>query len=400
VGHLDAPDSRILRAMDAGVKEKVVSLLKFVSGLAAVCVFGVAARGDVLLDQPVDFRNRWWSFYASNVGGEQKCDDFIIDGPVVVESATFFMVATTGAREPFQWSMSVHRGYYDHPFYDFAPDYDHVFRMFNPSSVTDLGPWPGDDDMHLFEVRFDNIGLLLEPYLDDERAFWFSCAGHLRESPREECNWATAGNGVIHGDMGYYRQVPWSWPGWSLMSRQALPPSDFAMRIEGVPADEYEPSAELTGFRVINGRVVAGDAESLRAAADGDILTMHSRVRGPEHLHRAIGECRFECLLDQPDVLDVSVSGDMHTAGVGTSILYLRDWSSGGFVEVGRHSISVEIDTWPIRDIDASRFVRPTDGAIDVRFEFRIVASNQDIFLTNYFVAHFDRVRIDARRVD
>jgi hypothetical protein len=398
VGHLDAPDSRILRAIDAGVKEKVVSFFRFLIGVTVACVSGGVALADVLLDQPVDFRNAWDSFYPPL--SIQFGDDFIIDEPVVVEAATFFMVATTPG-EPFQWSMSVHRGYYGHPFYDFAPDYDHVFRMFNPSSVTDLGPWPGDDRLHLFEVRFDNIGLLLEPYLDDERAFWFSCAGHLLNYPTDQCNWATAGNGVINGDMGYYKFTPRQFPGWSLMSRQALPPSDFAMRIEGVPADEYQPSAELTGFEVAYGTLRSGELDDIRAAADGDVVTILSRVsrRDGFRYNTMTFITTARCLVDDPDVLDVSVSADVQRIFlVPEATLFLRNWTTGEWDEVGRHDIHSERDTWPFRDIPAADYV---DGNNEIEMKFEVLGQpNGASRMTYSFEANIDRVQIEARQVD
>jgi hypothetical protein len=399
VGHLDAPDGRIFTGIACGVKEKTMRLVKFVMGVAVGWVIGAGSHADVLLDQPVDFRNAWDSFYPPGI---QFGDDFIIDGPTVVESAVFHMVATT-PNLPFQWSMSVHRGSYDHDIYDFAPVYDHVFRMFNPSSVTDLGPWPGDDGMHLFEVRFDNIGLLLEPYLDDERAFWFSCAGHLRDYPRDRCAWATAGNGVIHGDMGYFKYAPGEWPGWSLMTRGGLPPSDLAMRIEGVPADEYEPSAELTGFEVAYGSHVEGGVEDAREAADGRVVSFRSKPgrRDGAKYYLATVISRHQCLIDDPDVLDVSTSVDVQRLFlVPTAILWLRNWTTGEWDEVGRHFIHSERDTWPFRDIPAADYL-DENNEIEMKFEVRAgPLTHPQEYFTFYFEANIDRVRIDARRVD
>jgi len=376
-----------------------VNCSKFLTAFPIVLGVCAASHADVLLDQPVDFRNRWDSFYAANVGGIQFGDDFIIAGPTVVESATFFMVATPGG--VFNWSMSVHRGSYDHDIYPFAPLYDHFYRQFNPSSVIDLGPWPGQDNVHLFEVRFDNMGLLLKPYLDDERAYWFSCAGHLLNYPPDQCNWATAGDGVINGDMGYFKYATRDWPGWSLMTRGGMPPTDFAMRIEGVSADEWQPTTELTFFEVDYGSHASGELDDLREAGEDEVVTVLSRVsrRDGFRYNTMTFITKTRCLIENPDVLDVSVSADVQRIFVvPEATLSFFNHRTGEWDEVGRHDIYLERDTWPFRDIPAANYL-DDNNEIEMKFEV-LGMPNGASHMTYSFTANIDRVQIDARRVD
>jgi hypothetical protein len=358
------------------------------------------AFGDVLLDQPTDLRNCWHSFYSP--AGRQKADDFRPSEDVVVESVTCIMVSTW-PNLPRTFSLGVYRGFFDHPAYPFAPFTEHFFRQFNPSSVTDLGPWPHDENLRLVEVRFDNLGLLLEAGAADLGVYWFACAGHLSNYPTDKCYWATANTDAPNDDVGYTKAHPVDYPGWVRISDRRLPPSDFAMRIEGVPAAEWRPTTELTAFEVDYGRDVEGDLDDLRDAGDDTVVTFKSNPgrRDGQKYYVASITTTARCLLDDADMLDVSVSADVQRLfRVPDAILFLRNWSTGEWDEVGRHEIYVERDTWPFRDIPASDYVS-SDGVIELRFEVRagpLTGSSERV--TGYFVANIDRVRIDARRVD
>jgi hypothetical protein len=314
----------------------------------------------------------------------------------------FFMVATAPG-EPFNWSMSVHIGTDEHDIYDFAPEYDHFFRMFNPSSVTDLGPWPQEEHLHLFEVRFDNIALLLEPYLGDEGVYWFSCAGHLRNYPNDRAYWATSGDGVIHGDMGYSKRSPRAWPGWEFMTVRNLPPSDFAMRIEGVPLAQWRPTTDLRSFEVTYGRDASGGLGDIRDAGDGRVVSFKSNPgrRDGQKYYLATIVTRHRCRLDDPDVLDVNVTARVERIFlVPTAYLWLRNRVTGEYDLVGTHSIYLDLDTWPFRDIPAAHYL-DENNEIELKFEIRAgPLTHPEERFTYFFHTHIDRVQIDARRVN
>jgi hypothetical protein len=358
------------------------------------------ASADVLLEQPPDLANRWASFYYGS--GHQKADDFRPSEDVVVESVVAWMVATH-PNGPANWSFSVHRLDFEHLIYPYAPAFDHVFRMFNPSSVTDLGPWPGEDDLRLYEVRFDNIALRLDAGVAADGIYWFCFAGHLANYPIDRCYWATANSLEPVGDVAYQRQYPWYWPGWIRIDEAKLPPSDFAMRIEGVPADEWQPTTELTTFEVDYGRDIEGDLDALREAGDNAVVTFKSNPgrRDGQKYYIASITTTAQCLLDDPDVLDVSVSADVQRIfQVPDALVFLLNRRTNEWDEVGRHEIYLERDTWPIRGIAAADYLG-ADGEIKLKFEVRggPITHPQERF-TYFFRANIDRVQIDARRVD
>jgi hypothetical protein len=371
----------------------------------AAAASGLGASGavaDVLLDQPVDFLSRYVSFLTPS--GHLMADDYAPAEDVIVESVSCFMVTTT-PNEPWMYSLSVHRVTDDNPVYDVAPEVAHFFRMFGPSSVTDLGPWPGEEHMHLFEVRFDNIGLLLRAGAsDDEGVYWFSCAGHLRNYPTDQCYWATSNTNNPTSFSIFHRPEPRdSYFGWNLLSDTGVAPADLAMRIEGVPADEYMPTTELTSFEVDYGRQAQGGLDDLREAGDDRVVTFKSnpgRCDGQRYYIASI-TTSAQCLLDDPDVLDVSVSANVQRLfRVPDAILFLRNGSTGEWVEVGRHDLYDQTDTWPFRDIPAADYLDES-GEIELKFEVRagpLTGSSER--MTGYFEANIDRVRIDARRVD
>jgi hypothetical protein len=378
--------------------------LKVAIGAAvAVSTLGAFADPplDVLLDQPPDFEARYPSLLIPS--GTVKGDDFRPAEDVVVESV-FFTMAATWPNVPWTWSFSVHRIAFDHEVYPYSPAFEHFFRMFNPSSVTDLGPWPGDGNRHVFEVRFDNIGLLLKSGMADGGIYWFSCAGHLVDYRRgDRAYWVTSGTNAPQGDEGYTKAEPWDWPGWIRISDFDVPPCDFAMRIEGVPADEFVATTELTDFEVDYGWRAEGDLDDLRAAGDERIVSYRSKPgrRDGQKYYVSSIITKARCLVDDPDVLDVSVSAGVERIfQVPEAFIFLRNQRTGAWDEVGRYDIYLEIVSWPTRDIPAADYL-DDHNEIELRFEVRggPITHPEERF-TYFFHTNVDRVRIDARRVD
>lgn len=196
-----------------------------------------SAASDVLVNQPHDFRTAvvsdWWAGGLS----AQMGDDFTPDAPVVIESATFWMIASW-ASPPLNWTVAVHRSTDQSSFWEFSPEYPWMFERTGPSSVTDLGMWNNEDHLHLFEVRFDDLNLYLDPATSERGTFWFSSFGHISHPNEMISRWGTAGNGELNGDGAWAKTIPWTIPGWQPLWLLDDTRTDMAMRIEGhyVPA--------------------------------------------------------------------------------------------------------------------------------------------------------------------
>ncbi|MCL4210975.1 MAG: hypothetical protein KJZ68_09945, partial [Phycisphaerales bacterium] len=124
-------------------------------------LYGVSTGADVLLEQRHDTNNQVLSFWHP-VAGFQAGDDYIPSRRTRITSVTFWMIATW-PEVPYNWSFAVHRSTTDHSFFDFAPEYPWFHFQTGPTSVIDLGDWAGRAGTHLFEVRFDNVDLILDP---------------------------------------------------------------------------------------------------------------------------------------------------------------------------------------------------------------------------------------------
>lgn len=216
--------------------------------IGILMLMAVGVRADVLLHQPHDAR--FWSRsdlgpHAVNV---QMGDDFKPTGPVLVESVTFWMTATW-AFPPDDWMVTVHRSVDDHPYLGFAPEYASIYERIGPSSITDLGAWNNSSEVNLYEVRFDDLDLYLDPADSVKGTFWFSSFGLITDRAFQDVGWGTAGDGAINGEYAWRRWTPWNWPGWKPHSLPDGTRTDFAMKIEGayIPA----PGAVIPFFALL-----------------------------------------------------------------------------------------------------------------------------------------------------
>src|SRR5690606_933687 len=155
----------------------------------------------------------------------------------MIESATFWMVASWAAL-PLDWAMAVHRSTDESSFWEFSPEYPWIFERTGPSSVADLGTWNDEDHLHLYEVRFDDLNLSLDPAMSERGTYWFSSFGHISHPNEMTSQWGTAGNGDLNGDGAWWKTMPWTVPGWRPLLLQDDSRTDMAMRIEGhyIPA--------------------------------------------------------------------------------------------------------------------------------------------------------------------
>ncbi|QOJ17727.1 MAG: hypothetical protein HRU76_09100 [Phycisphaeraceae bacterium] len=186
-------------------------------------LYGVSTGADVLLEQRHDTNNQVLSFWHP-VAGFQAGDDYIPSRRTRITSVTFWMIATW-PEVPYNWSFAVHRSTTDHSFFDFAPEYPWFHFQTGPTSVIDLGDWAGRAGTHLFEVRFDNVDLILDPADSEQGTFWFSPGGWTQNTNISKSWWLTAGNGVVNGNETWGKHYPlYQFPGWLPLSNYGPPP--------------------------------------------------------------------------------------------------------------------------------------------------------------------------------
>ncbi len=201
--------------------------------IVGALAFSGSASADVLLDQPHDYRFWSRSDFGPHFINVQRGDDFKPAQSVLVESVTFWMVASWAAL-PNDWAFSVHRSTDDHPDFDFAPEYPWIFERTGPSSVIDLGPWSNEESaLNLYEVTFADLSIFLDPTTSERGTFWFSSFGHITDRAVQTVGWGTAGYGKINGEYAWRKWMPWQYPGWAGHSLPDGSQTDFSMRIEG-----------------------------------------------------------------------------------------------------------------------------------------------------------------------
>ena len=120
------------------------------------------------------------------------------------------------------------------PFYKLAPKYDPHLQREGATSITDLGFWPTDPTYRYWEVRFENLNIMLDPAETLEGIFWISPYGVGQNFPLTRSYAGSSGNGEVNGSRAWFRTIPWEFPGWNGVSQNI----DLAMRLEGevIPA--------------------------------------------------------------------------------------------------------------------------------------------------------------------
>ena len=202
-----------------------------------VCLVG-EARADILLDQPHDFVTAAASFISVNGNDFLVADDFRIAQRTRIDSATFYMI-TTWPNVPWDWGLNIHATTMEHPWNDFpwfdgAPIWDPIHAIQGGASLTDLGPWPTDPTYRYWEVRFDDLNMVLDPADTENDMFWFSPYGVGQNFPLTRSFTGSSGRGEVNGNRAWGRTIPWTYPGWRPVSQNI----DRAFRLEGevIPA--------------------------------------------------------------------------------------------------------------------------------------------------------------------
>jgi len=207
---------------------------------AVVLVSATAASADILIDQPADYVA---FFQSDNRQGAviQVGDDYLLpEGrPVRIDRVSFTM-AVTWPNTPVDYAFEIYRTVPDdrRPWRPRYTPPDH--RVIGPSQVIDRGEWKGggwnptDFDLHETEVVFDDLDIILEPGVSIDDRWFFSPMGLVTNQGREAAFLATSGDGELNWSEGWFKLVPFTWPGWvpigNIPNRD---PSDYAMTIEG-----------------------------------------------------------------------------------------------------------------------------------------------------------------------
>lgn len=294
---------------------------------------------------------------------------------------------------PNNWSFYVHRTTRDHPLYPYGPETDHLYRMVGPSSVRDLGEWNGDTSAHLFEVRFDNIGLRLDPGWLHYGVYWFAPDGYVPGYPQQRVWWGSAGDGEISGEEGWGRLVPYQWPGWTPLGDDDFPSSDYAMRIEGHHVSDYvPPDTVLTDFELITGEHLEGELYDIRHT---DEARMRLLTRQQPHRHdpRVKYIVRALALVDEPDFIDITIAQTLD-ANNGDCFIRLYNWRTAEYDAVHSYPLGRTENTIPIRDIPADDYINDDD---EIEMMVENVQDTYVLRLSYGTEATINRIRFELR---
>jgi len=211
------------------------------AALPGALFLAMPVSGDILLDQPVDYRT-YGDAIQAGVSSFQTGDDLIVDRPVRIESVTFWMVVRypfTPSTYSFDVYHTIDTSDWRVP-WDWAPAFFVDYQFLHPSEVIDHGEWKGGGYdtsgrvLHEMEVVFDDLDLVLSRIGTLDGRWFFSPEGHISDGVEQWAYWASSGDGEVNGSEGWRKTEPFRWPGWGPLSAWDLwDPTDLAMRIEG-----------------------------------------------------------------------------------------------------------------------------------------------------------------------
>ncbi len=210
----------------------------FATGLVAAGLVVHTARGDILLDQPHDFTGAAASFIVIDGTDAISADDIHITQRTRIDTATFWFI-TNWPNVPWDWGIHLHATTMEHqddwlPWFEGAPVWDPFLTIEGATSITDLGFWPTDPTYRYWEVRFENLDIVLDPAETLEGIFWISPYGVGQNYPLTRSYIGTSNRGNPNHSGAWGRTIPWMFPGWNGITSNA----DLAMRLEGevIPA--------------------------------------------------------------------------------------------------------------------------------------------------------------------
>jgi hypothetical protein len=172
-----------------------------------------------LVNQPHDFRAFSPSEQDTAVPFARTADDFINFNPKLFLDTIIIRMIITFPNSPADYGLEMYGG-------DDAPEGDPI--TFPLLSVTDLGTWNGQDDLHLIRLIFDGM----DTFPGGGR-LWLSPFAIGNGSGTDRGWWGTAGNGEVNGLEGQFNSEHFGVPDWTPISESGILdfPTDFAMRI-------------------------------------------------------------------------------------------------------------------------------------------------------------------------
>lgn len=128
----------------------------------------------------------------------------------------------------------------------------------------------------------------------------------------------------------------------------------------------FPEPADLANLFIDVGTITSGTIDDLRESDDAHLRTRSGFGRSFIDLHNTT--LRVTAVTDVPDpsTIDLSFETRVSAAGGGSARVRLRDWNAGAFVQVGTFPLRTTDETVPITGIDATNFVRESDGLIEI----------------------------------
>lgn len=149
--------------------------------------------------------------------------------------------------------------------------------------------------------------------------------------------------------------------------------------------------ANLVDLSMVDGSVTSGGLDDLRASDDGALGTLGiltPRVNEPQLMRMVVGASTN---VQNPTEIDLALEGRVSATDCATG-LWLRDWGTNQFVEVGRFAWGRTERTDRVSVPNAARFVR-ADGRIEVLVR-QVVTLN---FTIGAFSSSFDWLEARVR---
>jgi len=207
------------------------------TGVVVLAFIASPTSAGIEFSQPHDFRAFSPSEQGTAIPFARTADDYLNIAPKArIVSITVWMISTF-PDSPASYGLERYVG-------DDRPE--QLIGDFPVLSVLDLGPWNGDDDLHLMEVTFDGEG---RPLFTGR--LWLSPYAIGNGSGTDRGWWGTSGNGLVNGLEGHFISEHFGVSEWTPISQSGILdfPTDFAMRIVATPT----PGAtSLLGLGVVS----------------------------------------------------------------------------------------------------------------------------------------------------
>jgi hypothetical protein len=133
-------------------------------------------------------------------------------------------------------------------------------------------------------------------------------------------------------------------------------------------------AAAASDFTVTSGVLLEGDLTSLRDREDGDYLVINSQfgfcATEPYIVDLRVGFVTF----GEPQTIEIELTSRMNSSG-GTGRVFLRNWKAKTYDLIGTYAVPLNDLRIDFEDIDASDYLRPSDGRLEVRITHSLLAA-------------------------